>query len=93
MARRMRGAIAHDHRRGHTCRACHLYSTPEGRRRSEAEFKRRYGQAGGRSRKGYRYIYGATVGKVRREQLARQAARQIRRGQFVARVKVKRRRR
>lgn len=92
MARR-KGPLAHDHRRGRVCRACHLYSTPEGRRRSEAEFKARYGSSGGRSRKGYRYIYGATVGKVKREQLARQASANIRAGRFVAVARVKRRRR
>lgn len=70
MAKRKRGKVAHDHRAGRRCAACHLYSTPEGRRRSEGEFKRRYGTRGGRNRKGYRYIYGATVGKVHREQLA-----------------------
>ena len=68
---RGRTGIRHDHRRGVTCRACHLYRTPEGRRRSLRQFKRRYGAKGGRSRKGYRYIYGATVGKVARERRAK----------------------
>lgn len=49
----------------------HLYSTAKGRRESEREFRERYGSRGGRDRKGYRYIYGATVGKVRREQAAK----------------------
>lgn len=68
--KRAKGRVPHDHRTGRVCRACHLYRTPEGRKRSLAEFKKRYGESGGRSRKGYRYIYGATVGKVRREQAA-----------------------
>jgi len=42
----------------------HLYSTKKGRAASRAAFTRRYG-----ARKG-RYVYGAVVGKVRREQAA-----------------------
>jgi hypothetical protein len=48
----------------------HLYSNRRDRAYEEREFEERYGASGGRNRKGGRYIYGAVVGKVRREQAA-----------------------
>jgi hypothetical protein len=48
----------------------HLYSNKRDRAYEEAQFTRRYGKTGGRKGKGGRYVYGAVVGKVRREQAA-----------------------
>lgn len=56
------GRIPHYHRDGR-----HLYSGA-GASRAKADFERRYGK-----RKGD-YVYGATIGKVRRLQLARRRA-------------------
>ena len=64
---RVRGHTRNGRRvRGHIR---HLYSNPADRRAVEAEFERRYGARRGR------YIYGATVGKVRRERVAIRARR------------------
>jgi hypothetical protein len=48
----------------------HLYSNKRDRIAAERAFTRRYGKSGGRKGKGGRYVYGAVVGKVRREQVA-----------------------
>jgi hypothetical protein len=48
----------------------HLYSNRRDRAIERREFTERYGETGGTSGKGGRYIYGAVVGKVRREQAA-----------------------
>jgi hypothetical protein len=64
---RVRGHLRSGRRvRGHVR---HLYSNPADRRAAEAEFERRYGARRGR------YIYGATVGQVRRERAALRARR------------------
>ena len=66
-ARTVRVRRAKNGRRGHLR---HLYSNPAQRAANERAFVRRYGQRGGRDRRGGAYIFGATVGKVRREQRA-----------------------
>jgi hypothetical protein len=48
----------------------HLYTNKRDRAYERREFTERYGKTGGRTGKGGAYIYGAVVGKVRREQAA-----------------------
>lgn len=52
-------------RRGHSVRPHlrHLYSNPAQRRAAQRQFAQRYGERG-------TYVYGATVGKIRRYQAA-----------------------
>lgn len=48
----------------------HLYRG-EGGKEEKREFEERYGKHGGRNHKGGDEIYGATVGKVKRERMAK----------------------
>lgn len=52
----------------------HLYKGRGTPARERREFERRYGRRGGRRHRGGDYIYGAVVGKVRRERAARRIA-------------------
>ncbi len=48
-----------------------LYRGPGTRSKEARAFGRRYGKRGGRARKGGAYVYGAVIGKVKREQAAK----------------------
>lgn len=58
-------------RNGRRSHIRHLYRGRRNREAMERRFREEYGARGGRDRRGGAYIYGATVGKVRREQLAK----------------------